>query len=113
MSATYDPTLATDMDWVRFLIYDRDTAAARLQDEEILAVLVEEANKYLAAARCGEILLARSFPGDITSKKVAELSLAWGGTMGRANSYEAYLKQLREYGTWLLLPSPKLVESMR
>lgn len=60
MAVTYNAALATTRDWVRFLVYDRDTAKAVLQDEEIDAVLVEESdNKYLAAARVGEILLLK------------------------------------------------------
>ncbi len=60
MAATYDASLASERDWVRFFIGDRDVTKAALQDEEIVAVIAEERTragagdhvKYLAAARC-------------------------------------------------------------
>ena len=37
MSATYDPTLPTDKDWVRFEVRDVNTSGFIFQDEEITA----------------------------------------------------------------------------
>jgi len=94
VSATYDPTLPTDKDWVRFLIGDRVEATAKLQDEEILAVLGEEANKYLAAARCGEIII--SLGQGAVSKSVDDLSITYGDSA--ESSFRDHLRKLREEG---------------
>src|SRR6266436_73541 len=69
MSATYSPSLASDVDWVRFLVGDTDITSADLQDEEIAAMVAEvkttsavsvlAALKYLAAARCLEKLFTQ------------------------------------------------------
>lgn len=99
MSATYDPNLATDMDWVRFQVGDRDVSNALLQDEEINAILAEEENKYLAAARCGNVILAR-FRG-VKSKTVANTTVMLGGST--ENEYTRHLCELKKRGCQLLL----------
>jgi hypothetical protein len=70
-----------------------------LFNEEITALLTEESNKYLAAARAGEVILARC-KGAI-SKSVDGLSISWGDSPESA--YRAHLKKLRERGCDLLL----------
>ncbi len=100
MSATYDPTLPTDLDWVRFLTGDRDVIAPRLQDEEITALLAEEKNRYFAAAQAGEMILAKS--GGLVEKQVGDLRLRWSDG-GSENAYRAYLRLLRERGAELVL----------
>jgi hypothetical protein len=99
VSATYDPTLPTDKDWVRFLIGDRDVADPRLQDEEILALLVEKENKYLAAALAGDSILAAG--QGAVSKSVGDLSLTLGDSA--ESTYRAHLRRLHERGCQLLL----------
>lgn len=99
MSATYDASLPTDKDWVRFLVGDRTVSSAVLQDEEIAALLVEEKNKYLAAARAGETILART--QGVVSKQVDDLSISFGDSAESA--YRAHIKSLRERGATLLL----------
>lgn len=109
MSATYDPTLPADKDWVRFLIGDRGTptgagnnvSGTTLSDEEIAAVLAEEANKYLAAARCGETIQAQGHGA--TSKSVGDLSISYGDSPDSA--YRKHLTRLRQKGAELLLGS--------
>lgn len=105
MPVSYDPGLSTDKDWVRFLISDRDVSRAILDDTEIIAVLAEEANKYLAAARCGEILLTRS--GGVVWKQVGELRIKYDDTETEDSVYRSYLRRLREKGAWLVLPKPR------
>lgn len=101
MAATFDPNLATNRDWVRFLIGDVDTANAQLQDQTIEAILVEEPNKYLAAASAGGLILS-SGGADVVSKKVGDLQVDYGG--GASNEiYRDYLKGLRERGARDLL----------
>jgi len=97
---SYDPTLASDLDWVRFLIGDRAQPSV-LEDEEITAVLAEEANKYLAAARCGRFILARGRAG-VTSKSVDGLSLSYDSSPDGA--YGRYCAELHQRGCELLLP---------
>ena len=99
MPATYDPTLPTDMDWVRFLIGDRNTTTPKLQDEEINAVLAEEANKYLAAARCGEQIIAQG--QGAVSKSVDDLSITFGDS--KESAFRDHLQKLREKGCQVLL----------
>ena len=116
MSATYDPSLPTDLDWVRFLTGDREDTTGPiftmtnpiLFNEEITALLVEEANKYLAAARAGDIMLARH-KGAI-SKKVDGLSITWGDSPESA--YREYLKRLRIKGCDLLLTDKRQFRMM-
>jgi len=104
MSASYDPGLGTDLYWVRFNIGDRDVANASLQDEEITAVLAEEANRYLAASRCGRLILARG-RGGIASKSVDGLSISYDSSPD--NAYGRYLDSLHKRGCDLLLDATK------
>ena len=113
MATTYDATLATDKDWVRFLCGDRDVSSvqvgdrvisrARLQDEEIIALLDEEANRYFAAARACEVIYART--QGMLEKQVGDLKLKYGG-----NADDAYLKHIRALrieGARRLQPKPR------
>lgn len=104
MAATYNISLPTDKDWVRFLSGDRDVTAAKLQDEEIIALLAEEANKYLAAARACEAIIARS--GGLVVKQVGDLKLQYSGT-GK-DAYHEHIKQLREKGAKLTISIPRV-----
>ena len=49
MGYTYDPTLPTDQDYVRFLIGDTDVTVYEVEDEEIAAILVREPDVLSAA----------------------------------------------------------------
>jgi hypothetical protein len=93
---SYDHTLGTDRDWVRFLIGDhpKDLTKAVLQDEEINALLSEEQNKYYAAAMAGDIVVARL--GGAVSKQVGELGITYGDSPESA--YRTYLTNLRYRG---------------
>ena len=91
MSATYDPNLSTDMDWVRFLCGDRDTDTAQISDEEIHALLDEYPNKYCAAASACEIILSKS--GGMIDKQVGDLRLKWSDEPRSA--YNEYIQGLR------------------
>lgn len=99
MSATYDPNLSRDLDWVRFQVGDRDIDDPQLQDQEIEAMLAEEPNKYLAAARAGEAIVSRG-GGDIVSKSVGDLSVTYGDT--GSVSFESHLQSLRRKGLQIL-----------
>jgi hypothetical protein len=99
MASTYDPALSTDKDWVRFLVGDRDVSDPRLQDEELYALLREEANKYLAAAAAAELILGRN--GGLVEKQVGDLRLKWGGSA--QDQYQKYIDHLRRKGAGLTL----------
>ena len=104
MAQTYDPRLRTDKDWVRFLAGDRDTNRARLQDEEIYGILDEEPNKYYAAARACEMILARS--GGLVMKEVGDLRLQFSDSPDTV--YTNHIKRLREEGAFRLTPRAKI-----
>ena len=92
MAATYDASLPSDKDWVRFLIGDRDVTNARISDEEITAVLAEEANKYCAAARCAQLAFAGT--QGVTMKAVDDLRIEYGDDPDSA--YWKYVDTLRD-----------------
>lgn len=103
MAATYDTSLPTDKDWVRFMIGDRDVAAATLQDEEINAILGMKANKYLAAADCAQMMLALN--QGLIEKQVETLKLQWSNK-GAESTYQIYIEYLRKMGTMMMSPAP-------
>ena len=103
MPATYDPALSTDKDWVRFLSGDRTVSSARLQDEEIDALLGEEGNRHLAAARALEIGVAAS-RGGVIEKTVDDLKLKFSDTAEGALA--RYIAKLREKGNRAKLARP-------
>lgn len=100
----YDPALGSDRDWVRFFVGDRGPTF-RLDDREIDALLAEEPNKYLAAARAGRILTLRA--GGLVEKQVGDLRLRYDGTAESA--YGSHLNDLWLEGCRLLFPSPRLI----
>jgi len=73
----------SDKDAVRFLIGDTDCANNSVEDEEILWVLTQEANVYMAAA-CLLDTAVNSVTGSLTSKKVGDLALSFGISETRA-----------------------------
>lgn len=90
MSATYDPSLARSIDWVRMLIRDTDTSRAMLTDEEINMVLAKQtaagvyAPRYYAAAELLATLhtMFLTTGRGKTSKKVGQLQLVYGTASG-------------------------------
>lgn len=96
MSVSYDPSLSTDLDWVRFLAGDRDITNAQVSDEEIWALLEEEPNKYFAAAAVCEIILSKN--GGLVDKQVGDLRLKWSGES--QNAYTDHIKGLRIRGAY-------------
>ena len=105
MASEYDPTTidSVEKDWVRFQTGDRGpTVGSRafiLDDDEILAMLTQERNKWMAAFRCGSIILARGF--GLTSKSVDGLSISFGD--GAESNYRKHLETLRRRGVELQL----------
>lgn len=120
MSATYDSSLSTNKDWVRFLTGDTDVSSnPLLSDEEIGAVLSEEeatgdATKYYAAATCLRAIRSRlSHAGDgKLSKSVGDLSITWGLDGTAQQMIEERIRQLETRGAELYVPSHKLFRTL-
>jgi len=112
MASSYDPTLPTDLDWIRFQIGDRGpTVGSRpyiLDDAEIFATNAAERNKWMAAFRCGKVVLARGF--GLVSKSVDGLGIRWGD--GAESNYREHLQTLLEQGVRIQLPTNSLFEVM-
>lgn len=118
MSATYDPTLATDADWVRFHTGDVNVASAVLSDEEIAAVLADIAAdngasgialRLLAAVRCLESAQARAFAksagsGGLSEKTVEGLTLKWGVDASTVGGWRSKIDDLRRQAAFHLAP---------
>jgi hypothetical protein len=112
MSATYNPTLVTELDYVRFLIGDTSTPFL-LQDEEIQALITElgpytQARKYLAAADALSLLYVRwSLAGKgVVEKSVGKLRIKFGAESSAGEALNARIKELRETAARLLTPAP-------
>ena len=100
--ADFDPTLEQDRDWIRAQIADRNTDNPTLADETIDAIRAAAANKYLAAAECGSLIITKG--GGLTEKRVDDLELTWGDK-GAETAYALHIQRLREKGAQLLLPT--------
>jgi hypothetical protein len=73
MAATYDASLSTNKDWVRFLIGDTVSGNYYVQDETIEAVLTTENNIYMAASRIARAQYMRmTGGGSVEDRKVGE-----------------------------------------
>ncbi len=77
MACSYDASLPTAKDQVRFLLQDTDCTQNIFEDEEIAWVLTQEANIYMAAACLLDTAINQS-SGSLSSKKVGDLSLSFG-----------------------------------
>lgn len=104
MAWSYDSTLTTAKDQVRFLIRDTDTAKQQVQDEEILWLIKSEANIYMAAYAAGQMVVARTAAGaGVSSKSVGDLSISYGGLSD--SGYQIHLKRLLARGSAHQVPS--------
>ncbi len=110
MTATFDPTLATDRDFVRQAIGDTDTSEAQLTDEAIDAFLSEESNKYRAAAMGLEFLL-NSWIADgkgVVEKQVENLRIKRLINLSSVPAVRAQIDWLRRRGNYKLMQSSKV-----
>lgn len=107
MSVNYDPSLADDISFVRLQIGDRGTAdpttgeitRTQFDDEEIAAILGEEGNKYLAAARLGEAFVQNATKG-LLEKAVGDLRIRYSEDAD--SNFRRHIERLRERGAELL-----------
>lgn len=108
LNATFDPTLATAKDWVRFTIGDTDTEDPTLDDATIDAILRQEPNRWFAAATCAEAAFTKwQQDGDgLVSKQVGALSITRESGSSASQSYLAHIRELRARGARELSPAP-------
>jgi hypothetical protein len=100
MSWTYNSTLATDLDRVRFLVGDTDTDDKQLQDGEINYVVGFFGSVYGAAAAICEALAAKY--ARKCDKSVGDLSLSMSQ---KSTAYRAMAASLRSQGSVLCTPT--------
>ncbi len=100
MSATFDPTLATDRDYVRLLIGDTVVATAQLQDETIDALIAKSPTLgvFCIAAEAAELIIARwdAKAEGVIEKQVSKLRLRRSETGGMLEDYRKHVDRLRE-----------------
>lgn len=94
MSFSYSSSLVSDKDWVRFLLPDTITPNHAMEDEEIIAVLVQSPSNgqsgnlssavYYAAATCLERLHRKYMTAGRgkSSRKVSRLTVVYGTGAG-------------------------------
>lgn len=102
---SFNPSLATDVDWVRALIGDTVLADEQLEDETIEAFVAEatahgasaSGRKYCAAAMAGEALLARWLASGkgVAEERISKLTVRYGS--GAGDTVGAFRTQLKEY----------------
>lgn len=116
MSATYDPNLSTERDFIRFLIGDT-SAPFTLSDEEIDALILDStygesrARKYFVAADALTFLSLRwaSSGKGITSKSVSRLSISYGNSTSAQEALDRKIKELRAIGNYYLSRVPRIM----
>lgn len=117
---TYDTSLGSDKDYVRFLIGDTESPFI-LSDSEISAVILEEnctgkARKYFAAASCLSALQSKWIAKSkgYSEKQVSKLRIKWGSN-SQSSSIKDRINELREEGSYYLRSSsgsPMFIEAM-
>lgn len=111
MSFSYDPSMASETDWVRRLIGDTVDTGHQLEDEEIAAFLDVEANRYYAAAAALESMLAtwqRQGAG-VTEKAVGRLRIRRGDSASAAETAKSLIENLRRRGAAEASPRPRVL----
>lgn len=108
MSATFDPTLPTTRDLVRFLICDTEVVPvdeAAVSDEELDALIAMssasgDATAFCVAAEVLSKLLAKftvsGLKSGIVEKQVSKLRLRFGSTTSTADLLTDRIKHLRQ-----------------
>ena len=94
MSFSYDSTLASDLDWVRFLVPDKTTPSHLFEDEELEALIAQSPDNgqsgnlssavyYAAASALSRLHRQYMTKGKgSTSKKVSRLAIVYGTGSG-------------------------------
>ena len=101
MAFTYtgDPA-ASDLEWVRFELGDVTSATAIFTDAEINAVLGEQANKFLAAARLWSNLAARwgTDGKGAVAERISKLQVEYGVSGDGMAALKSRIVELRHLG---------------
>lgn len=113
MSATYNSTLSTDLDLVRFLVGDTDITDPALQDEEITAIVALQtapaaALPYFAAADLLSQLSGKygaAGKGKV-QKMVSKLNIIWGINEDANAALASRISDLRKRGAQLAARRP-------
>lgn len=106
MSFSYNPAVPSDLDFVRLKCGDTDPTSPQLQDEEIAALLADEANffpgstlavRYSAAATALSMLLARwaGAGRGVVSIQVSRLSIHQGVDQSAVDAVRAEISSLK------------------
>lgn len=122
MSFSYDDTLPTDRDWVRFHVPDKIAAAAIYQDEELDALIAEQvakgrnglATKYYASASALRGLVGQYalLGGGLHRKEVDDIQVEFGFRSGSFDPLKNKIDALEAEGNQCLVPRPKLMQAM-
>lgn len=101
MAITYDRTLKTDMDRVRFLVGDTDITNGVAHDEEILWALTTEHNVWMAAASVYLSIGRQLRAGGVQDLLVGETRIRYD----RALEMEALAQSIRARGMAHMQPT--------
>lgn len=101
MAASFDASLDSDKDFVRFLIGDTNDSNFFVQDETIIAVLGEENNKYVAASRVAKgIYMQLTGGGTLEDRKVGETRIRYQ----TAQRFKQIADDLKNRGAAYMMP---------
>lgn len=117
MSNPFNPSLETDVDFVRFLVGDWQ-GCPQVPDEVIAALLTDAVgsygtgtwNRYWVAALVLDAMVVqwRAANKGKSSETVSRLSIEYGGTSGHIDELLATkARQYREHAAWLMHPRPR------
>ena len=106
MAKTYDASLGTNRDWVRFLVGDSvDTMA--LADEEIDGIIADQTSagdavKFFAAADAIEAMYALHKAGrkGVVDRQISKLRLRFGEDVSAANAVAKTAADFRRKGSF-------------
>ena len=115
----FNPTLATDLDWVRFLVGDV-AECEQVSDETIEAMLAQSEldhrrgtwNRYWVAAMVLDAMVVgwRASNRGVSEEEVSRLRIEYGGTSGSIDQMLSdKAKQYRIHAAWLMYPRPRLM----
>lgn len=101
MAATYNNSLTSNCDKVRFLIQDTDITDANMDDNEINAMITMYGSYKSAAIACCEIL-AGKYAGEAETRRVGNLTLS--NFIDKSKKYLQIAKTLRAQVHKMVIP---------
>lgn len=113
----FNPSLATDLDWVRFLVGDW-AGCPQIPDEIITAMLADNVvlhhagrwNRYFVAAEVLDAMLIqwRTTTKGKSAERVSRLEIEYGGTGGHMDEMlGTKARNYRIHAAWLMHPRPR------